>query len=207
MTVTTADWTVLVPVKATTRGKSRLDLPANQRQAMALAMALDTVSAAAVCVQVLVVLEDDGDLAELGAVAGVRVHRTVVKGLNESILDGLSALPDAGPVAVLPADLPGLLPDDLRAALALAARHRFSVVADHQGAGTTLLAATTRTDLRPRYGPNSLRRHVALGAQPLALAVDSSLRFDVDVLTDTLAGVGPRTRLALASVEPCRSGR
>lgn len=205
MTVTTADWTVLIPVKATTRGKSRLDLPAHQRQEMALAMALDTVSAAAACAQVLVVLEDDGDRAELGAIA--RVHRTAVTGLNESILDGLSALPDAGPVAVLPADLPGLLSDDLAAALALAAGHRFSVVADHQGTGTTLLAATTRTDLRPRYGPDSFRRHRSLGAHPLALAVDSSLRFDVDVLADTLAGVGPRTRLALRSVEPCRSGR
>jgi 2-phospho-L-lactate guanylyltransferase len=192
-----ADWTVLIPVKATSRGKSRIDLPAGLRQELALAMALDTVSAAVRSARVVAVVEDAADAARLAAVPGVSVHRTSVTGLNESILDGLKSLSagggTTGPVAALPADLPGLNSDELTEALRLCSAHRFAVVADHQGIGTTLLAATAPSALVPRYGRASFQAHLLAGATPIRLPAGSSLRWDIDTVTDLDATAGAFT--------------
>lgn len=201
MSTASADWTVLIPVKATNRGKSRIDLPAALRQELALAMALDTVTAAARSARVVAVVEDAGDAARLADVPGVRVHRTSVTGLNESILDGLKSLTSqggaAGWVATLPGDLPGLRSDELTEALRLCSAHRFAVVADHQGVGTTLLAATEPSALQPRYGSGSFRTHLLAGAAPIQLPAGSSLRWDIDTAADLHAGAGPFTSAVL----------
>jgi 2-phospho-L-lactate guanylyltransferase len=193
-----AGWTVLIPVKATSRGKSRIDLPPPLRQRLALAMALDTVSAAARSARVVAIVEDAADAEHLLAVPGVAVHRTSVTGLNESILDGLKSLAAAGggapgPVAVLPGDLPGLRPEELTEVLTLCAQYRFAVVADHQGIGTTLLAATDPTALQPRYGTSSFDAHRLAGATPIPLPASSSLRWDIDTLDDVGGSTGPFT--------------
>ena len=197
MSSASADWTVLIPVKATSRGKSRIDLPSPLRQRLALAMALDTVSAAARSARVVAVVEDVADAERLAAVPGVSVHRTSVTGLNESILDGVKSLAGSGhaggPVAVLPGDLPGLRSDELREVLQLCAAHRFTVVADHQGIGTTLLAATEPGTLQPRYGRSSFAAHQLAGATPIELPAGSSLRWDIDTVADLGAAVGPFT--------------
>jgi 2-phospho-L-lactate/phosphoenolpyruvate guanylyltransferase len=67
------------------------------------------------------------------------------------------------------------------------------VVADRQGTGTTLLAASSREFLQPRYGAGSLGRHRAAGAVLLDLPVESGLRRDVDHVADLLGVTGPRT--------------
>lgn len=201
MSTTSAGWTVLIPVKATHRGKSRIVLPVALRQELALAMALDTVSAAARSARVVAVVEDAGDATRLGAVPNVSVHRTSVTGLNEAILDGLKSLAatdgSVGWVAVLPGDLPGLRSDELGDALERCSAHRFALVADHQGVGTTLLAATEPTALQPRYGPSSFRSHLLAGATPIDLPAGSSLRWDIDTLADLSATAGPFTSAVL----------
>lgn len=211
MSTASADWTVLVPVKSTTRGKSRIDLPAVLRQELALAMALDTVTAIARSARVLAVVEDAADAAALGAVANVSIHATPVTGLNEAILDGLRSLRAAGArtggVAVLPGDLPGLLSDELAEALVLCSAHRFSVVADHQGVGTTLLAATDSAVLVPRYGPSSFRSHLRAGAVSIDLPAGSSLRWDIDRIADLTATAGPLTGEVLAQLRTGTTGR
>ena len=211
MSRASAGWTVLIPVKATSRGKSRIDLPAPVRQRLALAMALDTVSAAARSARVLAIVEDAADAAQLGAVQGVTVHRTGVTGLNESILDGLKSLaagPGAdGPVAVLPGDLPGLRSDELTEVLHRCAAHRFAVVADHQGIGTTLLAATASAALQPRYGVSSFAAHQLAGATPIDLPAGSSLRWDIDTVADLGAAVGPFTSEVRHSLASGPAGR
>jgi 2-phospho-L-lactate guanylyltransferase len=174
-------------------------------------MAMDTVAAAASCGAVVVVVEDEADGAALASAGAVFVHHTRAVGLNESIRDGLThglaaaapvhagRVPDGG-VAVLPGDLPGLRSAELADVLGRCAQHRFTVVADHQGTGTTLLTAATPHDLRPAYGPDSFRRHQALGAVPIELPSGASLRWDVDVVDDLDATVGPNTAQVLSGI-------
>lgn len=206
VTSTSSEWTFLVPLKSTARGKSRLDVPPDLRRRLAIAMAADTVAAAARCGRVLVVVEDEADGHALGSIPRVRYHRTAASGQNESILAGLAVVAEAGPagdrdrVAVLPADLPGLQSAELRAVLERCATHPFSVVADHQGIGTTLLAAVGRTNLRPRYGPDSFRRHQLLGAVPIQLTPGSGLSWDIDTVADLDTVVGPSTSAVLAGI-------
>ncbi len=200
-------WTVLIPVKASGRGKSRILLDPALRQELALAMAMDTAVAAAaappVCA-VLAVAEDAADAEALGGIAGVTARLTSVRGLNSSILDAVRD--QAGPVAVLPGDLPSLRPEELALALGFAVRLRLAVVADRQGSGTTLLAASGASELHPRYGPGSFAAHLAVGAVHVPTAASSGLRRDVDVLADLLAdfgtgaAIGPRTKRVAARV-------
>ena len=195
-------WTVLVPLKSSNRGKSRIDVDPALRRRLALAMAMDTVEAASTAHEVgsvLVVVESPHDGDRFTELAGVRVVRTGTSGLNEAIADGLGVLGTSmqGPIAVLPGDLPSLTADELDQALVAASQHRRAVVADRQGTGTTLLTAALRSALRPHYGPGSLRQHVAAGAVPIELPVASGLRRDVDVAADLAGVTGVRTLKAL----------
>ena len=196
---------VLVPVKSTARGKSRLEAEPGPRRRLAMAMALDTVAAVAGASWVrgvLLLAEDADDGATIAAVSpSVTVHQVRSRGLNESIAEGLRR-PDAaiGPVAVLPADLPSLVPGELDVALASAAALPFAVVADRDGTGTTLLAAARRDLLLPHYGPASLTAHLAAGAVRLRVPQGSGLRRDVDLSADLADVTGPRTAALLADL-------
>lgn len=195
-------WTVIVPVKASARAKSRIRLEPAMRRTLALIMAEDTVTAvvgAAPVGRVLVVIEDARDGAMLARVPRVELFVTRTDELNAAIRDGLAALgPAAGPVAVLPADLPSLTAAELAAALELAAAHPRSVVADRAGTGTTLLTARSADLLDPRYGVGSFAAHVAGGAVPLDVPARSGLRRDVDRVDNLRSVTGPRTRAVLA---------
>lgn len=201
----TDSWTIIVPLKSSARGKSRIEVDPALRRQLAVAMALDTVAAASAATRVatvLAVVDDPADGGRLAEIDRVQVHRTTTVGLNSAIADGLAAVGrrGAGPVAILPADLPSLTAGELDAALALAAGRRFAVVADRQGTGTTLLAADAAADLQPLYGAGSLRRHLAAGATPLELPLDSGLRRDVDDASDLAGVTGSRTLALLEAV-------
>jgi 2-phospho-L-lactate guanylyltransferase len=163
-------------------------------------MALDTVAAASAAARVRAVLalvEDDADGAAVAQV-GALVHRVAAVGLNDSIAEGLTLPAVAeGAVATLPADLPSLRSTELDAALLAAAGHPFAVVPDRDGTGTTLLAASSRDRLFPRYGPGSLSAHVGAGAVLVDVPADSGLRRDVDLPADLAGVTGPRTRRVL----------
>lgn len=200
-----------MPLKASTRGKSRIDVEPVFRSRLAMAMALDTVTAAVSAERVdtvLVVTESPADAAEFAGLAKVRVLLTEVTGLNESIRQGIASL-STGLIAVLPADLPSLTPHELDGALGCAAGRRRAVVADRQGTGTTLLTASSPARLRPQYGVGSLSRHVAAGAVILELPVESGLRRDVDRAVDLTGVTGPRTVALLdqADRSPVPAGR
>ena len=193
-----------MPLKSSIRGKSRIDVDPVLRRRLALAMATDTAAAAAAAEGVglvLVVAEDARDAERLAEIPGVRIQTTTTAGLNQAIRDGLSSLGPAaaGPVAVLPGDLPSLTADELGDALAAAGPHRLAVVADRQGTGTTLLTASNPGQLRPHYGGESLRRHLAVGAVLLDLPIASGLRRDVDRVEDLLGVTGSRTLAVLES--------
>ncbi len=194
-------WTVLVPLKSTSRGKSRIDVDPVLRRALARAMALDTVEAAARAAEVgrvLVVADDADDARLLIRISGVRTLLTATTGLNAAISEGLRSLPGDARAAVLPGDLPSLTSGEMGDALAAASRHELAVVADRQGTGTTLLTASSAAWLHPRYGEGSFGRHVATGAVPLEVPVISGLRRDVDTAADLADVRGRRTLAALA---------
>lgn len=195
-----------MPVKASVRAKSRIRLDPAVRRTLALIMAEDTVSAivgAAPVGRTLVVLEDARDGTTLARVPGVDLFVTRTNELNAAIRDGLAALDRdgdgdrVGPVAVVPADLPSLTSVELTDALALAAAHPCSVVADRGGTGTTMLAAQSSELMNPRYGADSFLAHVAGGAVPLDLPGRSGLRRDVDRVDNLRSVTGPRTRAIL----------
>lgn len=191
-----------MPVKSSTRAKSRIRVDPVMRRSLAMTMAEDTVTAivgAAPVGRTVVVLEDARDGTMLSGVPGVELFVTHTDELNAAIRDGLTTLgPDAdGPVAVVPADLPSLTSGELTDALSRAGAHPRSVVADRAGTGTTLLAAQSPGLLDPRYGAGSFRAHVASGAIPLEFPTRSGLRRDVDRVDNLRSVTGPRTRAIL----------
>lgn len=196
-----AGFLILLPVKATTRGKSRLGGVGERRRQLALAMALDTAAAVAAAERVRAVValvEDDDDGQALAAIGGVSIHRVLAHGLNEAILEGAAlSVAAAGPIATLPADLPSLRPEELSGALEWAGQHPFAVVADRDGSGTTLLTAARRELLQPRYGVGSLAAHRAAGAVTLPVLATSGLRRDVDLPDDLGDVTGPRSAALL----------
>ena len=216
--MSTSRWVVVVPVKTAAAGKTRLAgvLPESHRQALVRAMALDTVAAAVATpgvVRVLVVTADepvrrglpDGAEAVDEPSATEAPPGAVEPGLDAAVLTGTvraAALDPAAGVAVLLGDLPALRPDDLAAALHLAAQHPRAVVADAQGTGTTLLTAAPGIGVRHRFGRGSAAAHEAVGHVRLDVPESSSLRRDVDVPVDLLHAAhdaGPRTRAVLGT--------
>lgn len=205
-------WVVVVPVKPLPTAKTRLDRP--DRADLALAMAVDTVAAAAACPsvrRVLVVTDDERARAAVGAHADVLADEPR-RGLNPALEHGARRAaaehPGAGIVA-LAADLPALRPDELHRALAEAAGVDRALVADAAGDGTVLLTAAPGLVLDPRFGFGSRAGHRAAGVVDMTerLGPDvggtvPGLRRDVDTVDDlTVAaqlGLGPATTAATA---------
>jgi len=204
----------VVPVKRLLVAKSRLyaaGRPRPEHAALALALALDTVTAAVAAdpvVRVLVVTDDPDAAAAVRAAGALVVEDGPDAGLNPALAYGAqraAALDPGAGVALLSADLPALRPAELTAALAAAARHARSFVPDAAGAGTTLLAAAPGVPVDPRYGAGSAAAHRGSGA--VALTGDwPSLRRDVDTAADLSAaaalGLGPATRAWTAGHAP-----
>jgi 2-phospho-L-lactate guanylyltransferase len=200
-------WSVLVPVKELHVAKTRLDRP--DRADIALAMARDTVRAAAAATavaEVVVVTDDPRALRALQG-PGVRILPDSPRaGLNAALqhaADSVRLVADGASetsVAALSADLPALRPAELDLALRSAAQHERAFLADAAGTGTVLLTATAASDLRPEYGPDSRQAHLASGAFDLTTEIGDrvpGLRRDVDTVADlsaaALLGTGPAT--------------
>ncbi len=173
-------WTVIVPVKPFDRAKTRLALEPDRRERVARAFA-------------------DHVLGELRRVP--MVETVVVVGIAHPVADieladpgTMAAAVDHGrawaishradqPIAVIPADLPALTASTLGAALAIASDHRRAFVPDRDGEGSTMLTASSPTELVAAYGPGSADAHRALGV--VEITGDwPGLRDDVDTIAD-----------------------
>lgn len=204
-------WTLVLPVKRLEEAKSRLDAFAGSRRPeLALAFALDTVTAVLACPSVeraLVVTSDERAGRRLAAVGAVVVADEPGGGLNPALAHGvefaLRFAPDL-PVATLSADLPALRPDELARVLAAVPATGRAFLADSPGTGTTLLACRPGTALQPAFGPGSRDRHAQGGAVELSLDDVPSVRRDVDTAADldeALAlGVGLHTAAVSAAL-------
>ena len=209
------DWSLVIPVKVLALAKSRLaglaGVTGEQRAELALAMAADTVAAAAACPRVgavIVVTDDDVVGAELDHLGAVVIGDKPARGLNAALVYGAeyadSRWPGRGRAA-LAADLPALGPGELAVALAAASAQACAFVPDADGTGTTLYTAAPGTAFCPRFGPRSRDRHLAAGAVELDLPGIGGLRRDVDTPADLrLAagiGLGPRSAAVAALLE------
>ena len=202
-----AGWTAVVPVKAWTKAKTRLEATAETRAEFARSIALDTLDTVAASSMIgrIVVVSAEPELVLLTA----DIRSTVLvqdpeggceDGLNDAIRcarDWAKTHAPTCPVVVIPADLPALTTGGLEDALQQLAWFDRTHVPDHLGAGTTLSAAARPELLDPYYGHASERAHAATGSVPI-LDVDPRVRLDVDNLQDltgaTSLGLGPRTR-------------
>ncbi|SNT65296.1 2-phospho-L-lactate guanylyltransferase [Asanoa hainanensis] len=190
---------MVLAVKPPAAGKSRLRgaLPGVPHEALALALALDTATAALACADVAEVVAVTGDAGAAAALAALGV-RTVPEpaggGLNPAFTRGAAAA-TGRPVAALQADVPALDHHELTAALNETGARR-SYAADAPGTGTVLLTAPLGVPLDPRFGPGSAKAHAASGAVPLD-GRWPTLRRDVDTAADLAAaaalGLGPHT--------------
>jgi 2-phospho-L-lactate guanylyltransferase len=193
-------WTVVLPVKPSAVGKSRLGLGAE----LARAIALDTIDAARRVpgIQVVVVTADPTIVTAARELGVIVVVEDAPAGIAAAIERGLAGTSPDGRRAALLADLPALRPDELAAALDEAAQHDRAFVPDAEGTGTTLVTARGGRSLVHRFGEDSAAEHLAAGLTALPIPASSTIRRDVDVLAHltqaTAAGIGPRTAVLLA---------
>ena len=199
-THTPLTWSVVIPVKVLALAKSRLaDLADTDREAMALAMAADTVAAAVACPavgEVIVVSDDAAVRTEAEALGAEVIADRPGAGLNQALAAGAehaAARWSGRGLAALTADLPALSASELTAALAAASAVQQAFVADAAGSGTTLYTAMPGSAFSPRFGPQSRLRHREAGAIELDLPGIPGLRRDVD----TLADLGQAARIGL----------
>jgi 2-phospho-L-lactate/phosphoenolpyruvate guanylyltransferase len=190
-TVAGLTWSVVIPVKVLTAAKTRLvGLASADRQALALAMAADTIEAAIACPQVgaVIVVSDDPDVRDQAGALGASVLADQPPtSLNQALTAGAEHSARRWPghgVAGLTADLPALTASELASALTAAATLAQAFVADAAGDGTTLYTAGPGVRFSPRFGPQSRARHRAAGATEIELPGIPGLRRDVDTLGD-----------------------
>lgn len=205
-------WSVVIPVKVLALAKSRLaGLADADREAVALAMAADTVAAAVACravADVIVVSDDAAVRTEVEALGAEVIADQPGAGLNQALAAGAAhaaARWSGRGLAALTADLPALSARELVAALTAASALAQAFVADAAGSGTTLYTATPGNVFSPLFGPQSRERHRAAGAVELDLPGIPGLKRDVDTLTDLCKaariGLGRRTRSVRESLK------
>lgn len=198
------NWTVVIPVKGLEQAKTRLRPDLVDVGDLALAFASDTIIAArnSGIVAEVIVVTSDARVADRATALGAVVVADPGEGLNAAAAAGIRAARTRS-VAVLTGDLPALDTVDLDAALTLADLFELSMVADHSGVGTTLVASSNGAALEPRFGSRSRERHEAAGHQVLAIPVGSALRWDVDTVADLATaltlGVGEATASVISS--------
>lgn len=189
-------WTVVIPVKPSSSAKSRLGLGPE----LARAIALDTVAAVVACSAVDRVLVVTADETFRPAGAEIVRERSAA-GIDSAVRLG-AELAAGRPRAAILGDLPSLRPEDLAAALELAAQHPRGFVADRETTGTTMVTAAQGLPLLTAFGPGSAHAHRALGLIRLDLSADSTVTADVDTVEQLrLArelGLGPASRAVLA---------
>ena len=190
--------TVVVPF-AGTEGKTRLDTSRSTRRELSLAMLADVLAATAVLGRTLVVTADvDGGavadeagaeaVADPGGGQGVAVAAALELAADEQVL-------------VVNADLPCVVPVDLRALLAAIPAHGLALVEALDGT-TNALGLSAPEVFAPLYGPDSASRFRALPVEAVAVVVPN-LAEDVDTLEDLerlQPRCGPRTQAALAAL-------
>jgi 2-phospho-L-lactate guanylyltransferase len=190
-------WTLIVPIRDPSTGKSRLGMGKAVTEALALD-ALAAVGSTANVGRTIVVTDDQAWTHSLPAFAEVLIQRH--SGLTAAVQEAVAAS-GSQRVAIMLGDLPALTSEDLAEALRLADAVPRGLVSDRRGSGSTLITALDGPSHQPAFGRGSAARHGELGYVDLEIAPTSTLRHDVDTPTDLDSacrrGVGPHTLRAM----------
>ena len=195
--------TVLIPF-AGPEGKTRLHESRRVRRALGQAMFGD-VLAACVPVGPTRVVTPDEDAAAAAVDAGAEVVADPGGGQGAAVAAALEGLGPAG-ILVVNADVPCVVPHDLRSLLAATPAGSLAFVEALDGT-TNALSLPAPEVFAPLYGPSSadrFREHAAsLGLEAVSVALPN-LADDVDTMEDLTRlqlRAGPRTQACLARLE------
>lgn len=190
---------IVVPFRGES-AKQRLDAPDNIRSKLALAMLGDVLTACVATGRTFLVTQDP-DARILAAELGAEVVDDPGGGQGPAVAAALERT-DNGAVLVLNADLPCVVPHDIRTLAGAAELGAFGLVEADDGT-TNALALPRASLFAPLYGSHSADRFRAYaeahGVAAVAAAIPN-LADDVDTLED-LARIGlragPRTQAAI----------
>ena len=190
---------IVVPFRGES-GKQRLQAPEDVRAKVALAMLGDVLTACVVTGRTLLVT-NDAAARELARELGAETVDDPGGGQGAAIAAAL-ALVDTGPVVIVNADLPCVVPHDLRTLARAAEIGAFGLVVADDGTSNAL-ALPEAALFAPLYGPGSAERfraHAEANGFAAAEAAIPNLSDDVDTAADlerVALRAGPRTQAAL----------
>jgi 2-phospho-L-lactate/phosphoenolpyruvate guanylyltransferase len=195
--------TVVIPF-AGAEGKTRLHSSARIRRALALAMFCD-VLAACVLVGSTRVVTPDEDAASAAREGGAEAVEDPGGGQGAAVQAGLEGV-ELGGILVVNADVPCVVPADLRSLLAATPAGCIALVEALDGT-TNALSLPSADAFAPLYGPSSsdrFREHAAaLGVEAVSVVLPN-LAEDVDTMDDLTRlqlRAGPRTQACLSELE------
>jgi len=194
--------TVVIPF-AGVEGKTRLHASRRARRELSLAM-LGDVLAAALSTGTVRVVTADAEGGELAGELGASVVDDPGRGQGAAVAAGLAGL-EPGAILIVNADVPCVLPDDLRVLLAATPAGGIALVEALDGT-TNALSISAPDVFAPLYGRDSAVRFQAhareLGLEPVSAAIPN-LADDVDTVEDLRRlhlRLGPRSQMALATL-------
>jgi 2-phospho-L-lactate guanylyltransferase len=193
---------IVVPYRGAS-GKQRLDAPEELREQLALAMLGDVLAAAVVAGRTVVVTSDAAGSA-VAAELGAETVDDPGGGQGAAVAAAVGQLGE-GVVLVVNADLPCVVPHDLRTLAGAADLGAVGLVEAEDGT-TNALALPSPSLFEPLYGAGSAARfrdHSSQAGVTAIAAAIPNLSDDVDTLADARRvglRAGPRTQAALGQV-------
>lgn len=184
----------IVPQKALSAAKSRLEgmLSARERAALSVALLRNVCAAlkAVPSIERVVVMTPDAAAQAAAAAWGIASLADPCPGLNAALAQVVRDAAASYTVLIVAADLPLLRPADVAAMLAAAQRGRLVLAPSKEGTGTNAVVVAQGTAFHPAYGAGSLAAHHR-GARSLGQDVVEvrrpGLAFDVDTEADLVA--------------------
>jgi 2-phospho-L-lactate/phosphoenolpyruvate guanylyltransferase len=196
---------VMAPIVVPFRGESakqRLDASDEIRSTLALAMLGDVLTACVAAGHTFLVT-DDADARALASELGGEFVDDPGGGQGPAVAAALERVQD-GPVVVLNADVPCVVPHDLRTLAGVAELGALGLVEAEDGT-TNALAFPRASLFAPLYGGGSAARfrdHLQQLGVTAVSAVIPNLSDDVDTVADlerVLLRAGPRTQAAIGT--------
>jgi 2-phospho-L-lactate guanylyltransferase len=194
--------TVVIPF-AGAEGKTRLHASRRTRRELSLAM-LGDVLAAALAIGTVHVVTPDPEGETFARELGATVVADPGDGQGPAVAAALAGL-EPGAILIVNADVPCVLPDDLRALLAATPAGGIALVEAIDGT-TNALSISAPAAFASLYGRDSAARFQShareLGLEPVSAAIPN-LADDVDTVEDLRRlhlRLGPRSQLALAEL-------